>query len=408
MTDAASTNRPRVAVLFHRFGPYHLSRLDAAARYMSVTGIEFSGTDRTYVWESVAAEAPFPRSVVSPDIEREGVLSLVRKVAVALEHATPDAVAIAGWSHPAALAALLWCARKKIPAVVMSDSAEIDERRRSWREAVKRRVVQLFSAGLVAGVPHRRYLVALGMEDARIREGFDVVDNGHFAAGAAATRTCTETARAELDLPRPFFLASCRFVAKKNLFALLAAFQHYRASAGPSPWDLVLLGDGPLAATLRAMIKAEGLADSVQLPGFRQYAELPRFYGLAGAFILASTSEQWGLVINEAMAAGLPVLVSSRCGCSEDLVRPGVNGHRFDPFDVVELAELMRKIASDDCDRQAMAEAGQALITNWSPDRFGRELREAVDVAIAAPRSPDRLGRWLTVALLCRRERTDG
>jgi len=408
MTDAAAPNRPRVAVLFHRFGPYHLSRLSAAARYMSVTGIEFSGTDRTYAWESVAATAPFPRSVVSPDIEREGVLSLVRKVAVALEHAAPDAVAIAGWSHPAALAALLWCAREKIPAVVMSDSAEIDERRRPWREAVKRRVVQLFSAALVAGGPHRRYLVALSMDDTRIREGFDVVDNGHFAAGAAAVRAQSEAVRAELGLPRPFFLASCRFIAKKNLFTLLAAYRHYRALVGPTAWDLVLLGDGPLAVNLRAMIEAEDLGDSVHLPGFRQYAELPCFYGLAGAFILASTSEQWGLVVNEAMAAGLPVLVSSRCGCSEDLVRPGVNGHRFDPFDVVELAVLMRRIASDDCDRQAMGQAGQALIADWSPDHFGRELREAVDVAIAAPCSPDRIGRWLAAALLCRRERTDG
>ncbi|WEK48977.1 MAG: hypothetical protein P0Y66_14520 [Candidatus Kaistia colombiensis] len=151
---------------------------------MSVVGIEFSGTDRTYAWETVAGSDPFPRWVVSPDIERESVPALVRKVASALDRAAPDAVAIAGWSHPAALAALLWCARKRVPAVVMSESAEIDEPRRPWREAVKRRIVRLFSAGLVGGAPHRRYLTALGMDDARVREGYDVIDNDHFAVGA--------------------------------------------------------------------------------------------------------------------------------------------------------------------------------------------------------------------------------
>ncbi|MBN9025747.1 MAG: glycosyltransferase family 4 protein, partial [Rhizobiales bacterium] len=369
MTDASPAGFPRVAILFHRFGPYHMSRLSAASRHMSVIGVEFSGTDRTYEWDDVAESGLFPRVVVSPDIERESIPALVGKIAATLERAAPDAVAIAGWSHPAALAALLWCARTGVPAILMSDSAEIDEIRKPWREAIKRRVIRLFSAGLVAGVPHRRYLTALGMDDTRIREGFDVVDNDYFARSAANARADAVAVRAELGLNRPFFLASCRFVAKKNLFNLLAAYRHYRAGAGPAAWDLVLLGGGPLAPSLRSTIEAEGLRTSVHLPGFRQYAELHRYYGLAGAFILASTSEQWGLVVNEAMAAGLPVLVSDRCGCSEDLVRPGFNGYRFDPFDPIELGEQMCKIAFDGCDRHAMAQAGQVLIADWSPDR---------------------------------------
>ena len=212
---------------------------------------------------------------------------------------------------------MLWCTRKRIPAIVMSDSAEIDEKRRPWREAIKRRIVSLFSAGLVAGGPHRRYLTALGMDNSLIRDGFDAVDNDHFATGAIAARADAKALRAELCLPHPFFLTSCRFVAKKNLFALLAAYRRYRAMAGSSAWDLVLAGDGPLAAELRAVIAGHGLESCIHLPGFCQYEELPRYYGLASAFILPSTTEQWGLVVNEAMAAGLPVLVSTRCGCAE-------------------------------------------------------------------------------------------
>jgi glycosyltransferase involved in cell wall biosynthesis len=261
---------------------------------------------------------------------------------------------------------------------------------------------------LVAGGPQRRYLAGLGMEERLIRDGFDVVDNEHFAIGAATARKDADALRRQLALPPRYFLASCRFVAKKNLFVLLEAYQGYRGEAGAPAWDLVLLGGGPLETELRAAIAARGLVDSVHLPGFRQYPELPAYYGLAEAFILPSTTEQWGLVVNEAMAAGLPVLVSERCGCSEDLVRPGVNGFRFNPFAPRELMGQMLTIASKDCDRMAMAQAGQAIIAEWSPDRFGRALRQAVDLARNAPRTPDPIGRWLALALLCRRERTDG
>jgi len=404
---AASPTSARVAVLFHRFGPYHLCRLNAAARQMQVVGIEFSGTDRTYAWSRPDEDAAFPRRVVSDDIEAESRPAMIRKIGLALDEAAPDAVAVAGWSHPAALATLLWCARNRVPAIVMSDSAEHDEIRSAWREWVKRRVVTLFSAGLVAGGLHRRYLARLGMANSAIREGFDVVDNDYFARGAAAARKDSDAIRRQLALPRSYFLASCRFVAKKNLFTLLEAYRGYRAAAGSSAWDLVLLGDGPLAKDLRALVESHGLEGFVHMPGFRQYPELPTYYGLAEAFILPSTTEQWGLVVNEAMAAGLPVLVSERCGCSEDLVDPGANGFRFNPFDPADLANRMLEIAADDCDRIAMGRAAQTRIADWSPERFGRELRQAVERALATPRPATKLARWIAAVLLWRRERTD-
>ena len=125
------------------------------------------------------------------------------------------------------------------------------------------------------------------------------------------------------------------------------------------------------------------LAGAVVLPGFRQYDELPAFYGLAGAFVHASTTEQWGLVVNEAMAAGLPVIVSGRCGCAPDLVRNGVNGFTFDPEDVEELAGLMQRMAAmRDGQRVAMARAGQRIIADWGPQRFADGLLQAVRAAL--------------------------
>src|ERR1035437_3826292 len=103
----------------------------------------------------------------------------------ALDDFRPQVVFIPGWSSRAAFAALNWCVRHNIPAVAMSESTEGDEARSAWREAVKQRIVGLCSAALVGGSPHKNYLVQLGMPAERVFFGYDAVDNGYFAAGAA-------------------------------------------------------------------------------------------------------------------------------------------------------------------------------------------------------------------------------
>jgi glycosyltransferase involved in cell wall biosynthesis len=287
----------------------------------------------------------------------------------------------------------------------MSDSQAIDMPRKWWIEAVKRRVVGGFSAGLVAGSPHVAYLASLGMPRERICTGYDVVDNEFFAQGAHRARQFAAKTRDRLGLPERYFLASNRFLPKKNLLTLLRAYAGYRAAAGKDRWKLVLLGDGPMKDQLLALRKQLDLEADVQLPGFKQYHDLPAYYALAGTFVHASTSDQWGLVVNEAMAAGLPVLVSERCGCAPDLVAPGRNGFRFDPGDEPKLTGHLRKIAGGEYDLAAMAEASRAIIRAWSPQTFAVNLWKAAELALGAPRRSNWLvDRLLLRALIHRRE----
>jgi glycosyltransferase involved in cell wall biosynthesis len=387
--------RPRVAVLFHRFGPYHLARLEAAARHLAIEGVELSATDRTYAWNSTDGRQSFPRHVISSDIDKEPIGQLIAHIGKVLGALRPDAVAVPGWSHRGALTVLEWCARSQTPTVLMSDSTVWDEIRRPWKEAVKRRVVSLFGSALVGGSPHRDYLVQLGMLGEKIFQGYDVIDNDYFSVHADKTRRSADDERKRLMLPANYFLASARFVEKKNLFRLVDAFEHYRRGSGAEAWDLVLLGDGHLRASLQDRVAQRGMAGFIHMPGFKQYEDLPAYYGLAGAFVHASTTEQWGLVVNEAMAAGLPVLVSNRCGCAADLVVPERNGYIFDPLRPSELADLMLHVSSHQCDRHRMAEASRAIIAQWTPQRFASSLRQAVDTALVSPPPkvslPDRL-----------------
>jgi glycosyltransferase involved in cell wall biosynthesis len=373
--------RPRVAVLFHRFGPYHVSRLSRAAALLDVYGVEMSATDRIYAWNQTHGEGSFPRVVVSHDIDRDGGGFVVRRVGEVLSALSPDVVAVPGWSHRGALAALLWCLRTATPALLMSDSTRRDRRRRGWQEAVKRRIVALFGSAFVAGTRQLDYLVGLGMPAAKIRLGFDVVDNDHFRCGAERARG-SAALRASLGLPDHYFLTVCRFVDEKNTLRLIEAYHHYSSLAGERAWRLVILGDGPLRPEMERMIEARGLGGHVILPGFRQYQDLPGYYGLAKALVLPSTMEPWGLVVNEAMAAGLPVLVSEQCGCVDDLVEVGCNGHRFDPLAPGDLARLLMHVASDACDCDALGRQSQAIIAAWSPDRFASGLNNAALLAL--------------------------
>src|ERR1035441_6959071 len=143
------------------------------------------------------------------------------------------------------------------------------------------------------------------------------------------------------------------------------------------PWSLVLLGDGPLRSALNSQLSTLNLHSHVLLPGFKQYPDLPVYYGLASAFIHASTTEQWGLVVNEAMASGLPVLVSNRCGCATDLVQAGVNGFTFDPYNEQEMAALMLKVSAFNFPLSDFGSQSQRIISKWGVARFAAGVQAA-------------------------------
>jgi glycosyltransferase involved in cell wall biosynthesis len=119
------------------------------------------------------------------------------------------------------------------------------------------------------------------------------------------------------------------------------------------------------------------------LAGAKSYSDIPAFYALADVFVHASMTEQWGLVVNEAMASGLPILVSNRCGCAPDLVKDNVNGFTLDPFNVEEMANAMLKISAfQDVRLSAFGDASRVIIAEWGPDRFASGMKTAVARAL--------------------------
>lgn len=355
-----------------------------------------------YAWDKVEGAGRFTRVTLTErdTADRSWRRRLRHEMCRALDEIKPAAIVINGWANADAFSALAWGIKNNIPAVVMSESTAWDEPRVFWKEWLKGRLVRMCAAGLAGGTPHADYLAQLGLPRDRIFLGYDIVDNEHFAAKADEARKQPAEIRKQFGLPEKYFLASARFVEKKNLFRLIEAYGRYRQQApGSELWDLVLLGDGALKPGLRKLIASLGLESCVHLPGFKQYEELPAYFGLARVFIHPSTTEQWGLVVNEAMASGLPVLVSNRCGCAADLVSPGVNGFQFNPQDVEELASLMARVSDSKFPLSEYGAASVRIVSAWGPERFANGLREAVAVAVKQPRPPagwlDRLLLWL-------------
>src|SRR6266540_6582085 len=390
--------KPAIAVVFHHIGPYHHARLNAAASRLSVTGFEWLAKAHD-AWGKAGSDARYHKVSLSPEAAHNnlGSSQLRRAFWSALEQANPDVVAVNGWNDFGSLVAADCCVRRGIPMVVMSESARQDEPRTWWKEMIKRRVVGLYSAALVGGQRHVEYLVELGMLRDRIFTGYDVVDNAYFARRAVEIRNSRFEIRRKYGLPENYFVASARFIEKKNLPTLIRAYAAYRQkseASGNPPWDVVLLGDGPLREALNSQLSTLNLHAHVHLPGFKPYDELPVYYALAKAFVHASTTEQWGLVVNEAVASGLPVIVSERCGCVPELVRG--NGFTFDPTDERELPSRLLQIASlSDDERRSLGDASYRIAENFAPDHFGEGLEQAAKLALNQPRKASLLGRAL-------------
>jgi 1,2-diacylglycerol 3-alpha-glucosyltransferase len=386
----------KVAIVFDNFGPYHLARLKTASQVCTVFALEMNRRSSDYAWQPDAGPRSFDSSTLN-DSRAPGFLKLflqARMLQRNLTELSPDCVFVPGWSRAYSLESLRWCVSNRIPAIVMSETTEYDAPRSGWKEWLKTRFVRACCAALVGGTLHKAYLQKLGMASSKIFQGYDVVDNDYFRQRAQAARERACELRQSFNLPAQYFLASARFIEKKNLCRLIIAFAKYRSAACGSvstkrtstqsePWSLVLLGDGEQKPALQKLISELGLDAFVLLPGFKQYGDLPVYYGLANAFVHASTSEPWGLVVNEAMASGLPALVSNQCGCAPDLVREGRNGFTFDPDNVEQLAELMLRLSDPKSPNATMGKASAEIMSCWGLSRFSRALLGAIESAVA-------------------------
>jgi glycosyltransferase involved in cell wall biosynthesis len=289
------------------------------------------------------------------------------EIATVLRETQPDLIIIGGYSVFAEQAAIAIARLKGIPYILHSESHLLKPRSALVRAAKRSALPTIVSgaaAGLAVGSAAARYLAAYGLHPGRIRIFPNTIDVAVFRAAADKARAHADEIRERRSLPERFQLFAGRLVEVKGVRDYLQA----RMLLGANAPAALFAGDGPLENEVRS-------ATGVRHLGFQQHKELIELFALAETTVVPSVSEPWGVVVNDALAAGCPVIVSDAVGAAEDLVRDGVNGRVYPAGDVGALAAALQL-------PPVTGDASRGRIERWTYDFAVEQFLEAVRIAL--------------------------
>jgi len=364
-------SRKRLVILTEIIAPYRIPVFNAIAKQSDVDlhVIFLSETDLSLrQWHVYKNEIRFSYEVLPAWRRRLGRYNMLLNsgVGAALRAARPDAVLCGGYNYFAAWQAAFWCRRHSVPLLLWSESTGQDVRHGFGPvEFAKIRFCGLCRAFVAAGTTSRDYLRVLGAEEGSIFVAPDAVDNDLYSSSAEKARQCADEVRARHGLPDRYFLCVTRLVKEKGVFDLLAAYSKLDESTR-SQIGLVFAGDGSARAEL-VQQAASIVPGTIKFCGWVHREQVPEIYALAEALVFPTHSDPWGLVVNEAMACGLPVIASSVAGCVPDLVEDSWNGFVVGPRDVDGLARAMRKLLMDSSLAREMRVHSLERIQEFSP-----------------------------------------
>lgn len=305
--------------------------------------------------------------------------SVAKKTVIAkLNELNPDVVLSGAFAFTSGATAIDWT-KSNNKAVVMFDDAKKENLQRNFiTNVIKRIFYSYIDSVLCPSKDWNDTYKSWGIPSNAIFYGVDVVDNLFWNRGKKLTIDCV--------LPEKYFLCVGRQISCKNFDIVIEAFK--QVATQEAEFDLVFVGAGEESDKLRSLA-GELYENKIHFIPFQSPENLSVIYQKAYCFILPSLSETWGLVVNEAMASGLPVIVSQYCGCVNTLVINGKNGFVFSPGHVEELASYMKKIiclSSEEMNK--MKEKSLQIINDWGLDCFSSGAIEAIDYAIKNKRKP--------------------
>jgi len=257
-----------------------------------------------------------------------------------------DAFIVTGWYLKSYWQAVRACRRNGVPVLVRGDS-QLHTSRSQLRQCAKalayRVMLRQFDGFLVVGQRNREYLAHYGVPAKRIFFVPHFVDNAWFTACAEEARGQRASLRAlwGTDEDALVVLFVGKFQPIKRPCDILRALAELGKRGVKA--IAVFVGAGKLERSLRT--DALGIGVVARFEGFKNQSELPRYYASADVLVLPSASETWGLVVNEAMACGLPAIVSDAVGCGPDLIDEGKTGFTFRLGNYAELADRLAKVA---------------------------------------------------------------
>lgn len=371
--------RLRIGFILRRVELYHPARLNAFATLAAESGYEFEVAELSsrVVDHPAGVDRESWRFSCNTLLDDRGTNPATGSRAVRrslqdwLEGYRPDALCIVGYSPSPMRSAARWARDRSLATVLISTTTRRDRRRFLPLEMVKRWwIPRQFDAVYASGARAAAYAKELGIPVDRVWRGCGVVDNAWWRERADQAEVASNNENPES------FLFVGRLSPEKNLEVLLRAYVEYQETA-TNAWGLTIVGDGPSAEKLERLANRLG-ARAIRWEGYKQPDKLPLYYANSSALVLPSTSESWGLVVNEALACGLPVLVSEACGCVPELVYPGLDGYVFNPRDPRALASLLLRASAEPERLTRMGRFGRRVVSQFTPDTWARALMDCI------------------------------
>jgi glycosyltransferase involved in cell wall biosynthesis len=376
----------RLALLTEIISPYRIPVFNALARQKGIElhVIFLAETDPTQRhWQVYKNEIEFSYEVLPAWRRRRGAwhVLLNRGMWSALQRFRPNSILCGGYNYPAFWQALTWAKFHSVHFAAWIESTSRDQRNPSiLAKFIKQWFIRNCSSFAVPGQSSFEYVRSMGVSAERIHRAPNAVDNQRFANLARSAREREAQCRTELGLPPRYFVFAGRVTREKGVFQLLEAYTRLDPELR-SQVGLVLVGEETAKDEL---MKNAANTDpgTLVFPGFAQRDRLAVIYALAEALVFPTLSDPWGLVVNEAMACGLPIIASDAAGCTADLVHDRENGYVVPSANVEKLAEAMAALARDPQLASRMGECSARLIEGFSPECCAAGLAMAAGLPV--------------------------
>ena len=368
---------------FRLYWPKRLTalRLKFAAQGHELDVVEIAGEGSLYAFTKSNVIHP-QWQCLFPDKRIEDLNPhLAKKVVKAqLDVLNPDIIVSGAFAFTSGAAALDWAKAHNKAVVIFDDSKTQDVPRNFFVNSIKKMFYSYADAIVCPTIDWLQTFAYWGFKREAVFFGMNVVDNAFWEEKT--------NAGLPFQLPARYLLCVGRQIHRKNFHTVIKAFTLFKTHHPDSSTVLVFVGEGEEREALQKLISNQEKKSVLFLP-FLNPPDLRLVYQNALALILPSYAEQWGMVVNEAMASGCPVIVSKQCGCSNALVHNDVNGFTFNATDPVDLASIIHKIdTTNDKAIRKMREKSREIISQWDLDRFCKGIIEACDYAIQHKRRP--------------------
>ncbi|MGH1330188.1 MAG: glycosyltransferase family 4 protein [Paracoccaceae bacterium] len=345
----------RMVFLWDNFGPMHADRCEAVARAdptAQVTGLELNEKSNVYDWAPETG-ATFEKITLFKHGKRPSSLAMLRAlIAFRAIHGRAKWF-LCHYDKSAILAFAIYLRLRGDKVFVMGCSKFDDHPRKTWREWLKSFYLLPYQGAIGSGERSRAYFQFLGLPASKIHGEYNTVSLRriqNLAGGDPAPKGIPFDARD--------FIIIARLQPKKNLSVALEAFALY-AQTAQTPRKLHICGSGPLEDELRAQVQSLGLSQSILFHGFLQTEEIAKRLAKSLVLLLPSTEEQFGNVVIEAQAMGVPVILSKACGAADILIQNGLNGFNIDPKSPRALCNFMAQLSENKSLWEEMAKASQ-------------------------------------------------